>query len=319
MKKFITPLPNRALIQMEGSDCHSFLQGLVSNDMKKLSLSTPIYAALLTPQGNFLFDFFIVQRCQPSQQPTVVWLDCAAQNLDQLVARLLTYKLRASVEITPVSGSVVAVWGDSGAGAQSSAVKESFAPTLHDVASSLPAPRGSVFMDSRTPCLGLRILLNKQATPKTLQDLQEVCGASAAPLENYQYQRMRLGVLDGAYDMEQGKSFPLHYGMDMFHGIDFEKGCYVGQEVTSRMHRLGSHKRGLFTLNLRGTGPLPGRGTSVQAGSLPVGVLAHASSMESHAPVALASLRYDRLKKAHGALALGDTWQATHWQEVKVS
>ena len=157
-------LEDRSVIALKGAETRDFLQGLITNDMTQCAPGKAIYAALLTPQGKILFEFFIVER------DGGFLLDCAAQRRNDLLKRLTLYRLRAKIEISPAAGlAVAAVWNDDG---------------------SIPAfDIPWAYADPRLPPLGLRAI-GAQA------ELQK--GLSGIPPGDYGLHRLRLGVPDSA-------------------------------------------------------------------------------------------------------------------------
>jgi folate-binding protein YgfZ len=193
-------LQDRAIIALSGPDARSFLQGLITNDVDKLALGQPLYAALLTPQGKILFDFLLADDGAGN-----ILIDCWTPARDNLVRRLSLYRLRAKVEITPRDDLAV------------------FASWSGDELS------GIAFEDPRLPALGVRSI-----------------AATGEGLNGYLLHRLALGIPEGP-DFGSDKVFALDGGLDELHGVAFDKGCYVGQELTARMkHRGTARKRMLL-------------------------------------------------------------------------
>lgn len=199
-------LPSRVLLRLSGGDTLSFLQGLVTTDVTRLPQARAQYAALLTPQGKFLYAFFLLW------QDGAVLLDVDAGRAASLLQRLRLYRLRAQVDIAPLAGRGVAVCGP-------------------EEAAALPA--GAV-ADPRHPGLGFRMAVEAPAA---------VQGGGA---DAYDRLRLSLGIPDEAVDMTPERSFPLAFGFEDLQAVDFRKGCYVGQEVTARMKHLGRLRRCLY-------------------------------------------------------------------------
>lgn len=251
-------LSQRALISLSGDDTEPFLQGLITNDIHKLQAGAAMYAALLTPQGKFLHDFFLYRR------DGAILIDCDRARLPDLLARLQLYKLRSKVDIKPLpeSESVIAAWGERAADVESA--------------------------DPRLPALGYR-LIGKDDT----RDWQKT-GPDA-----YDRMRLELGVPDGAQDMVPEKTLLLEVGFEQLHGVDFNKGCYVGQEVTARSKHRAQLRKRLYQVRSSGD-ELPPAGTVVMAGD------AEAGQLRSHArDIGLAILRVEEVEKAAG-LRAGD-------------
>lgn len=201
-----TTLKNRGLLTLSGKDAPDFLQGLITNDIGKLSPQTPLYACLLTAQGKFLHDFFVVER------KGKILLDCeGGERAEDLARRLTMYRLRKHVGIEiEVNNTVYAHWGD---------------------------PRPGDYPDTRSPELGHRSFTKPQ-------DAQEV------PFEEWDKLRISLCIPDGSRDLEVGISTMDEAKMDSLNAIDYQKGCYIGQELTARMHYRGLGKKHLAVVRV---------------------------------------------------------------------
>lgn len=223
MTRLSTQLLNRGAIRIGGEDRRMFLQGLISNDIELCTPGQPIYAALLTPQGKFLHDLFIIDMGE------AFLADCESGRADDLLKRLAMYKLRAQVTLEKTGHEVWAVCNDG---------------------STLAMPgEDTVFIDPRLSVLGRRAIVNNGAS---LGDAQQVDFAV------YDKNRISLGIPDGSRDMIVGKSTLLECNLDRFNAISWTKGCYVGQELTARMHHRGLVKKRLFTVKINGAPPPPG-------------------------------------------------------------
>lgn len=248
-------LPQRALISLSGADAEIFLQGLVSNDVHKLKPGMAMYAALLSPQGKFLHDFFLYRRGD------AILLDADKARLPDLLARLSLYKLRAKVaiETLPESEGIIAMW------------EEKNSPPYV-----LPAGGGNILVsDPRLPPLGYRLIgdAEKIKTFAAAQGWKEETPAA------YDAMRIGLGVPDGAYDMIIDRSFLLEFGFEYLHGVDFSKGCYVGQEVTARSKHRAQLRKSLYQVKSAGA-ELPPPETKIMAGETEIGQLrSHAGSI----------------------------------------
>ena len=227
----------RQIFEITGADRVSFLQGLVSNDLRKLAQG-PIYAALLTPQGKFLADFFLIDAGE------AVLLDTAAELADDLARRLALYRLRADVGITPSPRQVMRGTG--------------------------PAPAGAL-PDPRHPAMGWRLYGPKAGDDGT--DWKEV--------------RVEHLIPEAGAELIANESYILEAGFERINGVDFRKGCYVGQEVTARMKHKTELKKGLARLRIEGAAPV---GTPITAEGREVGTLGTQSGGR-----ALAMVRFDRV------------------------
>jgi tRNA-modifying protein YgfZ len=298
-------LEDRGVLRVAGEDAASFLQGLLTNDVEGLAAGEARYAALLTPQGKILFDFLVLRI--PAESGAAFLIDCPAAQAADLAKRLGFYRLRAKVTIADESAgsAVFALWGEAVSGADNHAVMPGLVPGIHAaplgptssvsaaakawMAGTSPAmtgaaespPTGFFFADPRHPRLGVRAILPRA----------EAAGLGNANLEAYEAHRIQLGVPKGGVDFAYADIFPHDANLDLLHGVDFEKGCYVGQEVVSRMrHRGGARKR---IVRLTFSGAAPEQGTPVLAGETSVGALG-----SSVAGSALAMVRLDRLEDA---------------------
>lgn len=255
-------------MRLEGEDAVAFLQGLITNDANSLVEHIPLYAALLTPQGKYLHDFFLI----PTQNG--ILLDCERARIPDLQQRLLSYKLRSKVSIAvqDASQGVFAAWGVENDG-------------LPEVGAF------SIIRDPREKTLGLRLVGDVVA----LREYCETLGWKKMSEDAYDAQRIQIGVPRGCIDMLPEKSFLMEFHFEDLHGVDFKKGCYVGQEVTTRMKYRGQLKKFLYQIRT-GAGPLPEPGTPITAGELVVG------EMRSHAGnEGLALIRLDELEKANAS------------------
>lgn len=281
----IAHLTDRGLLQVAGDDAADFLQGLVTNDVEKLTAGQAAYAGLLTPQGKILFDFFILCR------PGGYLIDVASGKAAELSKRLGFYKLRAKVEIENKSDAmaVLAQWGGNcGAAAASVCFAD---PRLAGMGANMRAN------------MGLRIFAPLEALDSTIKDLLAASNGACADEVAYHAHRIALGVPEGGKDFAFGEAYPQDACMDQLHGVDFEKGCYVGQEVVSRMHHRGSARKRMVPV--RGKKALPPPGTEIRAGTALIGTLGSTSGAKG-----IALLRLDRAATAIGkgdAITAADT------------
>lgn len=235
---------HRGVVAITGVDRHKFLQGLVSQDVMLAAPQRGIYTALLTPQGKFLFDFFIIET------GNALWLDCEAERADDLVQRLSRYKLRSDVVVTNISmvyGVAVAM--------TPAQVQEKENPATAVMTECF------VFPDPRCLPLGQRMI-----APRTQLPPEDSQGLRA-----YNHLRLTLGVPDGSRDMVPGESILLEYNLEHLNAISFTKGCYVGQELTARTYHRALIKKRAFTVLITGICPAPG--TTVIAEGKEVGVM----------------------------------------------
>ncbi len=263
-------LGQRGLIAVSGTDARSFLQALISTDVEKVSPDRAIYGALLTPQGKFLHDFFIAEL------DGRLLMDCDADRQDDLLRRLTMYRLRAEIELESVSGGFTVAALMNGADGEPGAAR--------------PLGGGVAFVDPRLAALGERAILPADQARSVL----EGTGLEEATFEDYERLRISLGVPDAARDLIVEKSLLLESNFEELNGVDFEKGCYVGQEVTSRTKHRGLVRKRLFRVDV--TGALPPAGTAVKLGEANAGIMCGGLG---HSGLAL--LRLEQVAEADGA------------------
>jgi len=241
-------LPDRGLLSLAGDDRATFLQGLVTNDVHKLNAETALHAALLTPQGKMLFDLFLAPA--PAPLGEAIMIEAESARLDDLRARLLKYKLRARVTLAPAADWRIGVlWGTGVAAALGLPDRAGATRELgHD------GRDGIAFMDPRLAVAGARLVLPSARAEAVLAQL----GATPADPADWDAHRLRLGLPDGGRDMVVDKSTALECGLDDLAGVDFRKGCYMGQELTARTRYRGLLKRRLMPVRIRGPLPAPG-------------------------------------------------------------
>jgi folate-binding protein YgfZ len=266
-------LPDRGVVKVAGDDARSFLNGLVTNDMAKVAPGKPRFAALLTPQGKIIIDFIVAEA--PSNDGGGFFLDCPRALASTLVEKLNFYKLRAKViceDLSSVLG-VMAIWDGTA-----------------------ESEYGLSYPDPRLPALGSRIMLPPHLAEEAAADLAGMLvGADA-----YEAHRIALGVPRGGLDFIYGDTFSHEADMDQLNGVDFGKGCYIGQEVVSRVeHRASARSR---VVPIVYDEFAPSSGLPVMAGDRQIGTLG--STAKGHG---LALMRLDRIGDA---LAAGATIEA---------
>ena len=279
------PLPTRGVLAVSGPDARSFLQGMVSNDVDKVDAETAIYAGLLSPQGKFLYDFFI------ALDGDVFLLDCERERIADLAKRLGMFRLRAKAEIADRSEemSVAAVVGDRAAEVLGLAPEHGRAG---------PFGQGVAFVDPRLAGLGARAVLPAASAVTSLEE----AGLRQGDIADYETLRLSLGIPDGSRDIVVDRAFLLESNFEELHGVDFTKGCYVGQENTSRQKYRGTVRKRL--LPVRVEGPLPEPGTPILLGDKEVGTMR--SGFDGRA-IALLRLEYvDEAKSSGTALTAGE-------------
>lgn len=240
-------LEERGLLAVGGSQRREFLQGLISNDVEKIAPSQAIYGALLTPQGKFLFEFFIAELGD------VLLLDTDRDRLPDLQKRLMMYKLRSDVTIADRSADF--------------AVYALLDPVegVGDVpGAALETDGGVIFTDPRSARLGARAALPRATAGATLDRL----GFALAPFDAYEARRIEVGAADSRRDLEVDKTLLLEANFDAFNGVSFSKGCYVGQELTARTKYRGNVRRKLYPVVIDGAAT---PGTEILLGDKPAG------------------------------------------------
>lgn len=248
---------DRRVIGMAGADVETLLQNLVTNDVTRAARCRAVYAALLTPQGKYLFDFFVLRGGDGG------WLiDTAADRAEALAQRLKMYCLRRDARIIGDAGlAVTLVWGGD--------------------ADARPAPQGDAAVpDPRAQALGWRVYAPAE------QDILADLGARPAAPGDYAALRVAHQVPETGVELVPDETYILEAGFEQLSGVDFRKGCYVGQEVTARMKHKAALKKRLVQVAIEGAAA---PGTPVTADGKPAGTLFTQAGDQ-----ALAHLRLDR-------------------------
>jgi folate-binding protein YgfZ len=257
-------LPDRGVVKVSGEDARNFLNGLVTTDVGELKPGLGRFGALLTPQGKIIVDFLITEA--PGGHGGGFLFDCPRALSQTLADKLGFYKLRAKVFVENLSDNfgVIAAWDGAPA----------VTPDL-------------AFADPRNSALGLRIL----APEELKQKVADMIGADLIDSEAYEAHRIEKGVPRGGLDFTYGDAFPHETNMDRLNGVDFDKGCYVGQEVVSRMQHRGTART--RTVKVLLDGPRPETGITILAGDKVVGTMGSTSG-----ETGLALIRTDRVADA---------------------
>jgi tRNA-modifying protein YgfZ len=233
-------LDDRGILAVSGPDRRPFLQGLVSNDVDKVSPTASRYAALLTAQGKYLHDFMIVEAGES------IWLDAEAARLGDLKRRLSMYRLRARVSLDERSDlAVAAIFG---------AGEAAILGLPSEPGAARPLGSGVAFADPRLASLGARAILPRENARAVLAD----AGVAETGFDIYDRLRLSLGIPDGSRDLVLEKSILLESGFDELNGVDWQKGCYIGQELTARTKYRGLVKKRLTPVRIEGPAPPPG-------------------------------------------------------------
>jgi tRNA-modifying protein YgfZ len=260
-------LPDRGVVKVAGADSRAFLNGLLTTDVTKVTPLQARFGALLTPQGKIIVDCIVAEA--PAEDGGGFFLDCPRALAGELVQKLNFYKLRAKAvceDLSEVLG-VMGLWDGIGA-----------------------TEYGLLYSDPRLPALGQRLMLPPHLAKAAAADL----GAELLEAAAYDAHRIALGVPRGGLDFIYGDAFPHETDMDQLAGVDFDKGCYVGQEVVSRMEHRGTARSRIVPIAAEGFAP--DAGVPVMAGDKQVGITgSHAGNR------GLAMLRLDRVADAQAA------------------
>lgn len=245
----------RSLISVSGPDHMTFLQGLITNDVLKTESSHLVYSLMLTPQGRYLFDFFIFKTSQG------VCIDIATENKDKFMQRLRVYQLRADVKVEDVSERWKVIV---------------FPPTTEDPSSGAlslglgeiqPYKGGILAQDPRVSSLGLRLY---SSIDDRDQDAFDRFGMSLSE-EAYHKRCTQDGIPLDIHDFIPEKTIPLEYRMDLLNAIDWDKGCYLGQELTARTKYRGEVHKYLYPFDI--IGPTPAFRDSIYLDGVKVGAM----------------------------------------------
>jgi folate-binding protein YgfZ len=276
-------LPDRGVVKVAGDGARNFLHGLVTADILNLKSGEARFCALLTPQGKIIADFIVTEA--PAKNGGGFFLDLPRALATTLVERLNLYKLRAKVIIEDLSDilGVLAAWDGS--------ISHGTLPAAND-----GQEVGLCYPDPRLPALGVRVML----PPHLAAAAASALGATLVAADAYEAHRIALGVPRGGLDFSYGDAFPHETDMDQLAGVDFEKGCYVGQEVVSRMEHRGTARTRAVPVSFEGAAPETG--AAIVAGSRQLGLMGSAAAGR-----AIALLRLDRVADA---LSDGETLMA---------
>jgi hypothetical protein len=233
-------LDDRAVLAVSGADRRAFLQGLVSNDVDKVGPAQARYAAFLTAQGKYLHDFMMIEFGE------AIWLEAEARRLSDLKRRLSIYRLRAKAVLDERPElAVAAVFGEGARAAMG---------LSGEAGAARPFASGVAFVDPRLTAMGTRCIL-----PRTdIRCALERTGLAEAGFPAYDRLRLGLGVPDGGRDLLPEKSILLEAGFDELNGVDWQKGCYIGQELTARTKYRGLIKKRLMPVEIDGPALAPG-------------------------------------------------------------
>ena len=226
-------LEDRGLLYINGSDSKEFLQNLITNDINNVSEAKSCFAALLSPQGKYLFDFIIIKHKQG------FFLDCEKKQIDSLLKQLNLYKLRSKIEIMNLSNEfVVAVMShEKFLSLESSKDLEGYTIKFRE---------DSLILDPRSKLLGARLIINLEKLYLSIKKL----GLKSSDKSEYYFLSHKLGIPQLKTENLQNKVFGIECNFDEINGIDFKKGCYVGQENTSRIKLKNKLSKRLFSIKI---------------------------------------------------------------------
>ncbi len=253
-------LTDRGVLRVAGPDAETFLQKLITNSVQKFEPGESRFSGLLTPQGKLLFDFFVI----PLSGEPGFYFDCVKEQSADLAKRITFHKMRAKVTIEDLSASlgIAAFW-----------------------AAEPPALEGAtVYRDCRVEGMGSRVIAPLDILEK----------AVPADMPAYVAQCIACAVPQGGVDFVYGDTFVHDVNLDQLHGVDFKKGCYVGQEVVARVHFRKSARKRIVKVHF--DGPAPATGTPLMAGESNIGQIGSIAGSE-----ALANVRLDKLEEAKAA------------------
>ena len=218
MKNYVYILEDRALLYVNGQDAKNFLQNLISNDMNKVSESSSCFASLFTPQGKFLYEFIVVKH------KSGYFIDCEKSQSEEIFKQLNLYKIRTKVEILNLSNEfVVASFGYE--------KYLSIAGSKDTLGFTFKYREDPILLDPRNKNLGARLIINLEKLYLSLKKLD----LKNDKIENYYNHSYKLGIVPKNLNKLKNKLFGIECNFEELNGIDFKKGCYVGQENTARI------------------------------------------------------------------------------------
>lgn len=243
---------HRSILMLSGADRVRFLQGLVTADVAALSAGSAIWTACLTPQGRWQYDFFVIAH---PHEPCFL-LDCASTQIETIRTFLCRFRLRADIDIKHISLPIHAVWEH-----QDITCLKNTQDTPPSGLAAHCSPSTLCFPDPRLKTAGWRLINASSEIPLEI----------IVPFAEYEHHRLILGLTDGVQDCEIGRTFAAEANMDLLGGISWNKGCYMGQEVTARLHYRHLLKQRLIPVT--GTHPLPPTDSPIFCDGVEVGRL----------------------------------------------
>ncbi len=226
-------LEDRGILFIDGTDAKDFLQNIVTNDINKVSENTSCFASLLNPQGKFLFDFIIIKHKKG------YFIDCEKKQIDELFKKLSVYKLRSNVQILNLSNEFVVA-------ALSYEKFRSIEGSKDELGFTLKHEEDHILLDPRNKKLGARLIINLEKLNLVLKKLE----LKSSSQDEYYNLSFDLGIVQKNTDMLKNKLFGIECNFEELNAIDFKKGCYVGQENTSRIKLRNKLTKRLFPIKI---------------------------------------------------------------------
>jgi len=218
MNNSVYILKDRAILYVNGQDAKDFLQNLISNDINKVTDNSSCFASLLTPQGKFLYEFIIIKH------KSGFFIDCEKSQSEEILKQLNLYKIRSKVEILNLSNEFVV--------ASFSYEKYLSIDNSKDILGfTIRYREDPIVLDPRNKNLGARLIINLEKLYLSLKKLE----LKDDKIEDYYYQSYKLGIVPKNLNKLKNKLFGIECNFEELNGIDFKKGCYVGQENTARI------------------------------------------------------------------------------------
>ncbi len=226
-------LEDRGILFVDGADAKDFLQNIITNDINKVTENRSCFASLLTPQGKFLFDFIVVSHKKG------YFIDCEKKQIDELFKQLSIYKLRSNVQILNLSNEFVVA-------ALSYEKFKSIDGSKDELGFTLKFGEDPILLDPRNKKLGARLIINLEKLNLSLKDLK------LKPINQDEYYNLsfELGIVQKNTDKLKNKLFGIECNFEELNAIDFKKGCYVGQENTSRIKLKNKLSKRLFPIKI---------------------------------------------------------------------
>jgi len=226
-------LEDRGILYINGADANEFLQNIISNDINKVNKENSCFASLLSPQGKFLFAFIIVKH------KSGYFIDCEKSQVEALFKQLNVYKLRSKVEIMNLSNEFVVAAFNRDKFLKFEGAKDTLGNTIK-------YREDCILLDPRNKDLGARLIINLEKLYLSLKKLE----LKDSPVSEYYQLSHELGIAQKNMNKLQNKLFGIECNFEELNGIDFQKGCYVGQENTARIKLKNKLSKRLLPIKL---------------------------------------------------------------------